>query len=77
MDKENSNRPCQLYSAKGLGQKLCLSKRQIFRLNSCGKIPAPIRIGGSVRWAESTIAKWLAAGAPDRKTFEAMKESGR
>jgi prophage regulatory protein len=69
-----TNQTCQLLTAKTLGQMLSLSKRQIFRLNSCGKIPAPIRIGGSVRWAESTINKWLAVGAPDRKTFQAMQE---
>ena len=67
----------QLLTAKALGQKLSLSKRQIFRLSSCGKIPAPIRIGGSVRWAENTIAAWLKAGAPDRKTFEAMKAASK
>jgi len=60
-------------TAKAVGEMLSLSKRQVFRLNSCGKIPAPIRIGGSVRWAESTITAWLAAGAPDRQTFEAMQ----
>ena len=64
----------KLLTAKALGQMLSLSKRQIFRLNSSGKIPVPIRIGGAVRWAESTIAEWLAAGAPDRKTFEAMRQ---
>ena len=63
----------RLLTAKTLGQMLSLSKRQIFRLNSCGKIPAPIRIGGSVRWAESTITKWLALGAPDRRTFDTMQ----
>ena len=68
-----SNHNCQLLSAKAVGEMLSLSKRQIFRLNSCGKLPKPIRIGGSVRWAESMIAEWLAAGAPDRKTFEAME----
>jgi predicted DNA-binding transcriptional regulator AlpA len=66
----------QLLTAKALGQMLSLSKRQIFRLNSCGKIPAPIRIGGSVRWdLERDIKPWLAAGAPDRKSWEAMKEA--
>lgn len=64
----------RLLSAEAVGKMLSLSRRQIFRLNSSGKIPAPIRIGGAVRWAESTIAEWLAAGAPDRKTFEAMQE---
>jgi predicted DNA-binding transcriptional regulator AlpA len=62
----------KLLTAATVGEILSLSKRQIFRLNSCGKIPAPIHIGGSVRWSKRAIEKWLAAGAPDRKTFEAM-----
>ena len=73
METKNTKSEIQLLTAKQLGGLLSLSKRQIFRLSSCGKLPAPIRIGGSVRWAESTITKWLAAGAPDRKTFEAMQ----
>ena len=67
----------KLLTAKSLGQMLSLSKRQIFRLNSSGKLPASIHIGGSVRWSESTIAAWLKAGAPDRKTFETMQEVGK
>jgi len=74
MNKENTNQNPQLINAKTLGRLLALSKRQIFRLNSCGKIPAPIRIGGSVRWSAAEISAWLAAGAPDRKTFEAMQQ---
>jgi len=66
----------KLLTAQAVGEMLSLSKRQIFRLSSCGKIPAPIRIGGSVRWAETTISEWLKAGAPDRKTFEAMQQTG-
>jgi prophage regulatory protein len=63
----------KLLTAKALGQILNLSKRQIFRLNSSGKIPAPLRIGGSVRWANSTIQSWIDMGCPDRQVFEAMR----
>ena len=49
----------QLLNAKTLGQMLALSKRQVFRLNSCGKIPAPIRIGGSVRWSAAEISSTI------------------
>ncbi|MFC1739423.1 helix-turn-helix transcriptional regulator, partial [Planctomycetota bacterium] len=73
-DTENKIYPCQLLNAKTFGQRLSLSKRQIFRLNSSGKIPAPIRIGGSVRWSEQEISDWLAAGAVDRRTWEQMKQ---
>ena len=64
----------KLLSAEAVGTMLSLSRRQIFRLNSCGKIPKPIRIGGVVRWSEKSISEWLAAGAPDRKTFDATSE---
>ena len=63
---------CVAINAKALGQRLSLSKRQIFRLNSCGKIPAPVRIGGSVRWREDEITAWVNAGCPDRKIWEEM-----
>jgi len=76
METKNTKTEIQLLTAKQLGVRLSLSKRQIFRLNSAGKIPAPIRIGGSVRWAESIIAAWLKAGAPDRSSFEAMEQAG-
>ena len=74
MGKTNTRNEIQLLTAKELGALLNLSKRQIFRLNSSGKIPAPIRIGGSVRWANSTIEIWINMGCPDRQAFEAMQQ---
>jgi predicted DNA-binding transcriptional regulator AlpA len=65
-----------LLTARAVGEILSLSKRQVFRLNSSGKIPQPVRIGGSIRWIESQINEWIAAGAPDRKTFETMQQAG-
>ncbi len=76
MNTENTNQNMRLLNAKSLGQLLALSKRQVFRLNSCGKIPKPLKIGGSVRWSAEEISNWLAAGAPDRKAWEIVKESG-
>jgi predicted DNA-binding transcriptional regulator AlpA len=73
METNDTKNEIQLLTAKQLGAKLNLSKRQIFRLSSSGKLPASIHIGGSVRWAESTIADWLKVGAPDRKTWETIK----
>jgi prophage regulatory protein len=73
---QKSNQNIQLLNAKILGEKINLSKRQIFRLNSCGKIPAALKIGGSIRWRQSDIELWLEMGCPDRKTFEAMKQQG-
>jgi predicted DNA-binding transcriptional regulator AlpA len=74
MQEEKNKQICT--GAKGYGHMLGLSKRQIFRLNAAGKIPAPVKIGGSVRWRLSDIELWLEMGCPDRKTFEARQQSG-
>jgi len=78
MKTQESKRNCQLLSAKELAKVLSLSKRQIFRLNSCHKIPAPIRIGGSIRWVEQEISAWINSNpsCPDRETWEYMKQAG-
>jgi predicted DNA-binding transcriptional regulator AlpA len=73
METTNTRNEIQLLTAKELGVLLSLSKRQIFRLNSCGKIPKPVRIGGSVRWISAEISAWIMASCPDRDTWEVMK----
>ena len=76
MEKQQNEKPkVTVESAKTLGLRLGLSKRQIFRLRSCGKLPAPVKIGGSVRWISAEIESWILAGCPDRKTWEQMKEA--
>lgn len=58
-----NNIDIQTLDSKTLAQRLCLSRRQIYRLMKEKKIPAPVRVGGVWRWPESEIADWLAAGA--------------
>ena len=77
MNTQTQNQTCQLLSAKELAKMLSLSKRQIFRLDSCGKLGVTkLKIGGSVRFRQDEVANWLAAGAPDRRTWEALKRTG-
>lgn len=61
--------------ARDLAEMLGLSVRQIWRLHSAGKIPKSIRLGGSVRWKRGEIMDWFDAGCPDRRTWEARKET--
>ena len=55
-----------LVSAEKLAQMLDISVRSLWRLRVGGKIPAPVRLGGSVRWRLSDIESWVAAGCPKR-----------
>jgi predicted DNA-binding transcriptional regulator AlpA len=59
--------------------RLCdFSQAMLYRLLASGKFPAPIRIGNKKTvWRISEIREWLAAGAPDRATWEARKSLQR
>jgi prophage regulatory protein len=72
--KATSVREALAVSARDLKEMLNVSLRQVWRLNSAGKLPRPIRLGGSVRWNRAEIQQWFEAGCPDRKTWEAKKE---
>ncbi len=61
-------------SARELAGLLGISLRQTWRLNSAGKLPKPIRLGGSVRWDRQEVLDWFKAGCPDRKAWAAQKE---
>ncbi len=54
-----------LLSAEKLAKKLDISVRTLWRLRAAGKLPAPVRLGGSVRWRPADIEAWLAAGCPE------------
>ena len=64
-------------SASDLACNLGVSLRHIRRMDSSGKLPRPIKLGASVRWPVAEIEQWLAAGAPDRRTWQAMKQDQR
>ena len=47
-----------------LAEKLGVTTRHIHNLVQWGKMPAPLRLGGAVRWSESHIDKWIERGCP-------------
>jgi len=64
-----------LINAQAFGQRLSVSRRQIFRLNTSGKIPASIKVGGSVRWVSGEVSAWIEAGCPARDIWAQIKSS--
>jgi prophage regulatory protein len=71
--KARSIREVLAVCARELAEMLDVSLRQVWRLNSAGKLPRPIRLGGSVRWDRDEVLAWFKAGCPDRRTWEARK----
>jgi len=64
-------------SAEDLAVMLGLSLRKIRRMDAAGFLPRPVRLGRSVRWPIEEIKRWLAAGGPDRRTWEKMGKRAR
>ena len=62
-------------SARELSAMLGVSLRQIWRLNSTGRLPKPVRLGGSVKWRRDEILAWLGQNCPARSEWEAIRET--
>ncbi len=63
-----------LLTAEQLAQLLNIGRTTLWRLHSAGKIPLPVRIGGSTRWRAKEIEEWVGAGCPARARMEGMQE---
>jgi predicted DNA-binding transcriptional regulator AlpA len=53
-----------LIAASEFARILDVSARTLWRLNSAQRIPAPVRLGGIVRWRLEEIKNWIAEGCP-------------
>lgn len=65
----------KLLNVKALAGCLAVSVRQTHRMSKAGLIPAPLRIGGVVRWREAEISRWLQSGAPPRNEWERQRDA--
>ena len=54
-----------LIDVSDLATMLNISTRTVWRLLSAGKMLAPIRIGGAVRWRYQEVHRWIEQGCPE------------
>lgn len=52
----------ELLTIRELARVLKLSPRSIWRLVKNHQLPAPVRIGGSIRWRADDITHWIGDG---------------
>lgn len=53
-----------------------IGEATLWRLNSQGRIPAPVRLGRRTLWRVREIEDWLAAGCPARGAWRWPPEPG-
>jgi predicted DNA-binding transcriptional regulator AlpA len=70
--------PEQLALAAMDAATLCgLSRSQWWKLHASGRIPLPVRLGTRApRWRVDELRAWLAAGCPNRETWETLTRGG-
>lgn len=59
-----------LITAAELARLLKISTRTLWRLQSAGRLPEPVRFGGAVRWRLEEVRNWIAEGCPDEQARE-------
>lgn len=59
-----------LITAAELARLLKISTRTLWRLQSAGRLPAPVRFGGTVRWRQDEVRNWIAEGCPSAQARE-------
>lgn len=74
---KQSEESAMLVSAEKLAELLDISIRTLWRLRAAGKLPAPVRLGGSVRWRAQEVRAWIERGCPDQPHVKSIRRSGR
>lgn len=62
--------PPEALDAVGVARLLAVGDRTVRKLDKAGAIPSPILIDTVKRWRRRELIDWLAAGAPDRATWD-------
>ena len=52
----------RLLAVREVAGRLGVSSRQVWKLAGEGKMPAPVRLAGSVRWRSSDIDQFIESG---------------
>lgn len=69
---DESSNDC-LINAKEVAKILNIGVSHIHSMRSCGLLPLPIKLGGSVRWHKMEIIKWINAGCPPLNKWMHLK----
>ncbi|NLS96646.1 MAG: helix-turn-helix domain-containing protein [Planctomycetaceae bacterium] len=72
-DTEPSLAKPLLLKAAGAAAECGVSVRTWYAWDISGRVPCPIRIGRTPFWPYEELRAWVAAGCPDRVTWQASR----
>lgn len=66
-----------LISIRAVAEKLSVSTRTVRKMLATNRLPAPVRLGRSVRWRETELAEWVNAGCPSIENWRPTPQNTR
>lgn len=72
--KTNESPPL-LVDAKTAARLCGIGTSTFWRWDGAGRIPRPVRLGGTTRWRLAELEAWIEAGCPDRAAWKSLKEA--
>jgi excisionase family DNA binding protein len=61
---ENQIESARLLTVEAVAAMLAVSSRHVYRLADSGKMPRPVKLGGSNRWDREVIENWIKDSCP-------------
>jgi len=61
----SSGNAAALLDVRTVAAMLGCSPRHVYRLADAGRMPAPFRLGGLVRWNRTATERWIDNGCPN------------
>jgi hypothetical protein len=70
--RSSSSRPrrAAMTDDQGVAEMLSVTPHKVHEELRCGRLPAPIEVGGEQRWRINEIRSWIKAGLPPRAEWE-------
>lgn len=66
-DSSDSKEQSLLLTATQIAAMCVVSSRTVWRWDSAGILPSPVRIAGTTRWRRADVESWIQAGCPSKK----------
>jgi excisionase family DNA binding protein len=74
--EEGAGQQAALMTVGEVAELLRVSTRMIYRLKDAGRMPQPLKLGGSVRWRRAELMAWIAEGCPVWRHTAGMTRRG-
>ena len=76
-EAQNQIESARLLTVKAVAAMLTVSSRHVYRMADSGKMPRPVKLGGSIRWDREVVENWIKESCPSVRHVKHVSRLGR